>query len=180
MKTIRKKIGLLIAPIFFLSFTGNKYNLTFNDFDKNNDNLINEKEFVEVFTNNFYADWDMVDDEYLDDEDFHIVSYAIWDSDDDNLINEDEWIYGYENYYGDYIDSEFVAVDTDADGFINYDEYYSIIHDTDFYTTWDANDNAILSENEFAEKVFHTWDDNNTGYMTKNEYEDFDMFYFDI
>lgn len=83
---------------------------TFTDWDKNDDGLISRSEFVDVFTDDYVNDWNVIDDAHLDDEDFYTVTYQIWDVDDDELLTEEEWWYGYDYYYGIDFDSYYLDI----------------------------------------------------------------------
>jgi len=178
---MRKIVGLAISIIIFLTLGCNRTtDLTFFDFDKDGNNLISKQEFKDVFTANFYDDWNNDDDEYLDDEDFYLSVYEIWDIDEDRLLSEEEWLMGYDYYYGDYILTDYDAIDIDDDGFIEYEEYTGVLDDTDFYVQWDLDASEYLSEEELANGVFERWDVDNSGKLEMDEYNDFDMYYLDI
>ena len=155
-------------------------NLTFEDFDKDNDNVVDVGEFEETFTANFYNDWNVTDDQYLDDEDFMVSTYDVWDTDDDDLLTEDEWNMGYDYYYGDYVDYDFNAVDIDGDGFVEYTEYDDALIETNYFQDWDNDVDGYLTETELAYGVFNRWDLDNDGVLEPNEYRNFDSYYLDI
>lgn len=177
-----KKILAITMSTIFLIVLGckKKTELTFFDFDQDNNNEISKEEFTEVFTSNFYDDWNKNDDEYLDDEDFYLSVFEIWDADNDNLLSQEEWLLGYDYYYGDYIITDYDAIDVDGDGFIEYAEYTGILDDTDFYLNWDLDASEYLSDKELAQGVFEKWDINNNGTLELNEYSAFDNYYLDI
>jgi Ca2+-binding EF-hand superfamily protein len=155
-------------------------NLKFEDWDKDHSSVIEKDEFRQVFTKYYYKDWNKSEDPYLDDEDFYSSVYRIWDLDNDDYMSEEEWVRGYEYYYGDYVVLEYMDVDIDNDGFIDYDEYYGSLADTDFFMTWDANKDNYLDEEELANGVFEVWDRDDSGVIEKDEYEEFDDYYLEI
>lgn len=171
--------GLFLAAILMAASPVSE-SLTFKDWDKDGNDLISRSEFVEVFTKNYVDDWNVIDDEYLDDEDFYHVTYAMWDVDNDNLLSKEEWQYGYDYYYGDYILDDYVAIDTDGDGFIEYQEYYDVLYPTQYYTVWDVDEDTYLSELELARLVFNNWDINDNNFLELDEYQKFDSYYLDI
>lgn len=180
MKTIKM---ILLSTGMFLILTSGKLlmdNLTFSDWDENGDGLITRSEFVDRFTANYVDDWNVVDDEHLDDEDFYRTTYGIWDEDDDELLSEQEWMFGYDYYYGDYILDDYVGIDADGDGFIEYTEYYDALSGTDYYSEWDVDEDMYLNEYELARMVFNNWDYDDSNFIEKDEYEEFDTFYLDI
>lgn len=172
-------IGIFISTLF-ISAGETSGDLTFEDWDKNEDALISRSEFVERFTANYVDDWNIKDDEHLDDEDFFLSTYNIWDTDDDELLSEEEWLFGYDYYYGDYAINDYLAVDTDGDGFIEYAEYYNYLNPTDFYIVWDVDKDTYLNEFELARVVFNNWDINENNFIEKDEYVKFDTYYLDI
>ncbi len=155
-------------------------NLAFEDFDKNDNDLISYSEFEEVFTSNYYDDWNQKEDEYLDDEDFYLSVYGIWDLDDDELLSEAEWIEGYDYYYGDYIIQGYDAIDIDGDGFIEYVEYKDVLDGTKFFVDWDVDASEYLSEDELAQGVFNIWDLDGDNMLDNDEFYQFDSYYLDI
>jgi Ca2+-binding EF-hand superfamily protein len=179
---MRRFNSILLLSIFSLAFFSceREEELSFADFDNDNDNLIDREEFKETFTANYYDDWNNQDDDYLDDEDFYVSVYDMWDADEDEVLTEEEWIMGYDYYYGDYIVNDYEAVDVDGDGFIEYAEYNDVLGDSDFFATWDVDASEYLSEEELAEGVFTIWDVDNSGYLERDEYDEFDAYYLDI
>lgn len=180
MKTLKTIFALSGLLIIMAGAKAQEENLTFTDWDKNQDGLISRSEFIDIFTYQYTDDWNLKDDEGLDDEDFFVSSYEMWDNDNDEMLTEEEWLFGYDYYFGDYVTVDYVAVDTDGDGFIEYAEYYDILDDTDFYTVWDVDANGYLNEYELARMVFNNWDIDNTNFIELDEYQDFDSHYLDI
>jgi Ca2+-binding EF-hand superfamily protein len=180
IKRLFKHYVSLFVFLFIAFSCDRTEELTFEDFDTDENNVITEEEFENVFTAHYYDDWNNVDDEYLDDEDFYLSVYDVWDADDDELLDEEEWTMGYDYYYGDYVISDYDAIDIDGDGFIEYTEYNDVLVDTDFFVDWDADADDFLNEDELAEGVFHIWDLNNDGMLDREEYIQFDSYYLDI
>lgn len=179
MKTIKYTIAFLSAVVFLFS-CNRVENLSFEDFDKNNDKEISLEEFEDVFTANYYRDWDNDDDPYLDDEDFHTGVYDAFDADDDQMLTEEEWLYGFDYYYGNYIVTDFNDLDLDDDEHISYEEYYNSLGETNFYKDWDRDADDRISEEELATGVFTIWDVDNSGALEADEFEEFDSYYLDI
>lgn len=180
MKTILMNTLTAILALCFTSADLSDENLMFEDWDSNDNSLISRSEFVEQFTSNYVHDWNVIDDDHLDDEDFYTVIYNMWDLDDDERLTEEEWKYSIDYLYGDYVAEDFVAFDTDNDGYIEYVEYYDVLFETDFYDMWDVNDDGYLNEYELARMVFNNWDYDDSNFIERDEYTDFDAFYLDI
>jgi hypothetical protein len=178
---MKKILNIFLSLLVLLTIACNRTtNLTFSDFDTNSNNSIEKEEFMEVFTNNFYNDWNNDDNQYLDDEDFYLSVYDIWDTDNDMLLSKDEWFLGYDYYYGDFILTNYDAIDLDGDGLIDYNEYTGVLRDTEFYTQWDIDASEYLSEEELAAGVFNIWDIDNSNALELDEYTEFDLYYLDI
>lgn len=175
-------LSLLMSSLFMIGRASAQTaeNLSFSDWDKNGDKLISRSEFVDVFTREYYDDWNTTDDEYLDDEDFYTRVYSLWDADEDALLTEEEWTAGYELHYKDYTDDDFIAIDTDGDGYIDYNEFFEVMGDTDYYISWDVDADAYLNQWELARFVFNNWDTNNSNFIDPEEYAYFDIYFEDI
>lgn len=180
MKIINTIFAAIFASMIILSIMALKSNLTFEDWDKDNNSLITRSEFVDRFTKNYSEDWNVNDDEHLDDEDFYTVTFSVWDADKDKLLNQQEWLYGYDNFFGSYVSDDFVAVDADDDDVIEYGEYKNSVAATDYYAVWDIDNDTYLDEHELARVVFNSWDVDDSNFIEKDEYKDFDSYYLDI
>ncbi|MFO8130227.1 MAG: hypothetical protein R6T99_10050 [Bacteroidales bacterium] len=155
-------------------------NLSFEDWDLDNNGTIEQREFVDVFSEHYYDDWNTVNNEYLDDEDFYHTVYNVWDIDDDEAMVREEWIAGYDYFYGDYVVVNYEDIDVNNDEVLLYDEFYNVLRDTDFYHDWDLNKDAYLSDEELGLGLFHIWDVDNSGKIEYDEYVDFDLYYTDF
>ena len=87
---------------------------------------------------------------------------------------------GFDYYYGDYVIYDYMTVDVDNDGYIEYAEYEDIIKPTAFYQDWDKDDDGNIDEEELATGVFEIWDMDNSKFIEMDEYIDFDSYYLDI
>lgn len=179
MNKLQSTLSVLFIVAVIFACNRSK-NLTFEDWDKNNDSLISYEEFEEVFTANFYNDWNQDDDPYLDDEDLYISSFEVWDVDEDDVLSEDEWVVAFDHYFGDYVVSEYNDIDLDDDNAISYDEYYQIVEESGYYLDWNMDKDDYISEEELSEGIFSRWDVNNDLYLDKEEYLAFDDHYLDI
>ncbi len=178
-----KKLYLILINIFFLAtqvFSQPAENLTFQDWDKNNDGIISRYEFVDKFTDNYVDDWDVNDDDHLDDEDFFRKSYIAYDADKDTLLTEKEWLFGYDYNFGEFVVDDFVAIDINNDGFVEYAEYYAALRKTSYFDTWDVDDDNYLDQFELARLVFNSWDFDDSNFIEIDEYDAFDDYYLDI
>lgn len=165
-----------------LAITGcnRETNLGFSDLDLNNDNEINKLEFTEVFTDNFYQDWNKTDDEYLDDDEFHQVVYNVWDANDDRRLSEEEWTMGYDYYYGAHVIVDYDKIDLNKDNYLVMNEFENVLTGTNFFVEWDTDKNLQIDEKELAHGVFERWDIDNSGKLEPDEFAEFDSYYLDI
>lgn len=69
-------------------------------------------------------------------------------------------------------DCEFANdLDDNADCMVSEDEFFDAYDESGLYDTWDANDDGMLSEDEFGEGLFTFYDDNDDGYIDEGEME---------
>ncbi len=181
MKHYKEKflaIGLLL--LFTAQSCNQEENLTYGDFDLNNDYLVEMNEFKKVFTTHYYNEWDSNNDQALDDEDFFVTVYDIWDTNEDEKLTKEEYIMGFDYHYGNYIVEDFAVIDANDDGVLAYSEFYDALYPSKFYEDWNLDDDDMLSENELAENVFKRWDYDNSGSIDLDEFSDFDSYYLEI
>jgi len=154
---------------------------TFEDWDKDGDNLIERNEFTDVFAKEFFSVWNADDERGLIEEGFFKESYAGLDTDNDGFLTDEEWLVGFNYFYDDYVvEEEMGFVDMNDDGKISYDEYYDVIYDTEMFTDIDMDSDNYISEYELADYVFDNWDFNDSGALSRSEYNRFDWYYLDV
>lgn len=181
---IRSKVNILTFSIMVSAFfvaCERQEDLNFADFDRNGDGLIQQIEFTEVFTIHYYDDWNLEDDEYLDDEDFYSSVFKVWDENSDDVLSREEWTGGYDYYYGNYVVVvDYEEVDRDQSGQVSIEEYNDWAFGTSFYNDWDTDKDKNLSEAELARGLFNIWDTDNSGTIEKDEFKEFESTYLDI
>lgn len=175
MKTIKKlQLALVTVSIPLASFAQTR---GFSDFDKDKDGLIENREFVTVFTTYYIDDWAGTEKGGLDDGDFYATTFAIIDKDDSDFIDEDEWDLGYDLFYGAYLYDNLAMYDVNRDGLISYTEYYDVLYDSDFFRTWNVDRDGTIDQYEFADGIFDSWDQNNNSVINKSEFNMLDQFF---
>lgn len=179
---IKNLISAILALVMgvLMMFSCKNENLSFKNFDKNKNANIEKEEFVEVFKNNYYRDWNNKNNDYLDDEDFYRSFFSVWDADKDKFLDTGEWSNAYDSYFKDYIINDFAAIDINRDDHVDYREYSNTITDSDFFKGWDTDENSYLSDEELANGVFNKWDSDQNGKLSKEEFDRFDDYYSDI
>ncbi len=181
----------------YVGNAGTSYEMNDNDNDvdvfdnnaNNNDMVDNDRDDNGVFDSG-KNDTGILDDNDNDNEGlsnetndtfdnnrFYESSYLMWDADKDNRLNQDEWQSGYDYSYGDYLNNDFNSYDTDKDGYLEYQEYYDSLGNTDYYSKWDTNKDNSLDNKEYSDMVFDSWDRNKNGYIDQNEYNDYSSSY---
>jgi len=175
--TVPLLVIIVILTLLFFSCNREK-NLTFEDWDRDNNNTIEPTEFTDTFMKNYYDDWNSTDNEYLDDEDFHKVTYTLWDTNDDNILSPKEYTVGYK-YHDKHMKEDYKFVDVDENDSITYEEYKNSITDN-YYADWDTNSDGKINNEELALGVFNNWDTNDDLRLDKVEYKEFDFHYSDI
>lgn len=155
---------------------------TFSEWDKDDDNLIEEHEFELKFADEYYSFWsEDAEPKGIIEEGFFKESFAGLDADNDNYLSDEEWLVGYNYFYDDYIiNEEFAYIDTDDDGRLEYDEYYDVIYNTNYFTDVDLDEDNYISEYELAEYVFNNWDTDDNGVISRYEFNAFKAYYLDV
>ncbi|WP_424495251.1 DUF7282 domain-containing protein [Salinimicrobium sp. GXAS 041] len=138
--------GLATITITVMMEPGNAG--SFSDFDTNADGSLDADEFANTYANDFVG-WDTDADGSLNDEEFFNTTFGNTDVDDDDAISEEEWNAGYTGMYSSYVnEDDFGTWDADTDGVLNSDEWYQGFGATDVYTTYDADANSAVTEDE--------------------------------
>ncbi|QSE97468.1 EF-hand domain-containing protein [Fulvivirga lutea] len=175
-----KKLTFLIATLLATSQLFAQ-DMTFDDWDTDDDGLIERFEFTQKFVDNYFKMWDPSETEGILEEDFFKSSYAGLDTDGDQMLSDEEWLIGYNYFYEDYITTaEVNFVDVNNDGRITYEEYHDVLYDLDYFTDVDVDEDNYISEYELADYVFDNWDFNDNGTIGVYEYSRFDWYYLDV
>lgn len=125
----------------------------YEDWDRDDDNFIDENEFETAFTEtNYYQGWDEDDDDLLDENELYEGTFDALDTDNDNYLDEDEWntMNKYFTDAGYNLEDDFEAWDDDDDELVAMDEYTTNLGETDVFTDWDADDDNFVDEDELT------------------------------
>jgi len=162
------------AFIFFSCNDEGRSEFTYEDWDTDQNAIIDNNEFDNVFTNSPYFDtWDQNNNDYISEEEFYEGYITMMDSDQSGDLGPSEWDEAFNAYFGglDYEkDTAFKDWDVNQDGTLTSEEIMSALEETDYYDKWDHNNNDRIDENEFAESTFTTWDTDGDGYVQAEEY----------
>lgn len=119
----------------------------------------------------YFDDWDVNDDEILDNDELSDGLYDTWDNNSDGIIDNDEWNYGFNDEFSeDY--NEFGDWDADGNGEIDNTEFTDVYENSGLYDNWNTNEEAGIDENESAEGIFSVFDGDNDGFLGKDEASD--------
>lgn len=151
-----------------------KSEFAYEDWDTDQNEIIDNNEFDNVFTNSPYFDnWNQNGDDYISEEEFYEGYLMMMDADQDSELGPSEWDEAFNAYFGglDYDkDTAFKDWDVNQDGTLTKEEIRSALEETDYFDKWDHNNNNRIDENEFAESTFTTWDTDGDGYVQAEEY----------
>lgn len=135
-----------------------------------------EDEFYTTFTGtNYYEDWDLDDDNFLDDDEFTTSFYQTWDTDNDGMIEEAEWTTAVADYNLE--GADWAAWDTDGDGFIETAEFDTGFDNMGWYTAWDTDGDGLIEEREYTDAVYTIWDENDDDVLDDTEYVYYETYY---
>lgn len=175
-------LKIILSGFLILSTTSLFAQQNFEDWDKDDDYLIEKEEFKDKFTDEYFSAWsEGADPQGILEEGFFRESFAGLDTDNDGFLSDEEWLIGYNYFYEDYLVNEEIGfIDINKDGMIDYDEYYDVIYNTAYFTDVDLDDDNYISEYELAEYVFNNWDTDNNGVLSRYEWNSFKAYYLDV
>lgn len=161
----------LFSFLFLFSAVG--FAQDFEMYDRNDDDMWDENEFNESFTEDKFDAWDSDEDDNIEDNEFYDSTFRFTDDDNNFGINETEWNDGVNDMFGDYAGvNEFGTFDTDDDGIIDNNEWGAGFGDTEWFDTYDADNDGFVDNDELNDGVFNDWDTDNDGFLDRNEYSD--------
>lgn len=144
---------------------------------KMDDDLFETNDFFDQFNaGNLFEDWDLNDDDLLDENEFNESNYGIWDTDNDGILEENKWKKDIDQFglTGEAWD----GWDANHDNQVDKNEFNSALDDDNYFSTWDADKNKGLTEREYTDGIFGLWDDDDDGLLEKEKYEGYYRSYF--
>jgi hypothetical protein len=177
------KLHTFLFTLLFIGFnlTIHAKDMSFDDWDADDDGRIERHEFSEKFIANYFNSWGAENEAGILEEGFFKQSYAGLDSDNDKFLSDEEWLVGQHYFYDEYIVyDEIESADINKDGHISYDEYYDIMYDTKYFNDIDLDSDNYISQYELANYIFDNWDTNESGTISRSEYKRFDWYYLDV
>ena len=118
----------------------------FAEFDQDDDSRWNEEEFTASNTRGI-AEWDENQDDSLDQNEFYTATFNTVDVNRDSNLDETEWNEARENRYGDYIaEDDWDLFDANDDNMIDSEEWNTGLADSEWFGTYDADDNEFIDD----------------------------------
>lgn len=145
----------------------------FTQYDRNRDNRWDENEFSESYQGEF-SGYDADTSGDLNNEEFTGATFRSVDRDRNNTINRQEWDEGYNNTFGDYANQDdFDRFDTDRSGDLSDTEWNQGFAESNWFGTYDEDQNQAVSGQEWSRANFSRWDRNNDGYLDEQEFQEY-------
>ncbi|MFD2515972.1 hypothetical protein ACFSRY_19020 [Pontibacter locisalis] len=124
---------------------------------------------------NYYEDWDLNDDNLLNEDEFTTSFFQTWDTNNDNALVENEWKtaakdFGIEN-------EDVLTWDGNFDGVLDEVEFRTGLANNGWYDTWDTNKDNMISEQEYTDGVFMIFDRNDDNVLDDTEYVYYNTYY---
>lgn len=132
------------------------------------DNWDNNRFNTTFASNDRYEEWDENDDNMLDENEFYGSYYNTWDVNDDEGLDEEEWNnatrdFGLEG-------QNWADWDTNTDNKLDENEFRTGAANNNYYGDWDKDGDKMLNEREYTDGIFGLWDDDDDGAITNDEY----------
>lgn len=124
-------------------------------------------------TTTYYVDYDKNNNGILDSKEFYNYAYTAWDLNRDGWISDAEWKVSTARWYGPTSTQykTYTYWDKNADGKIDASEFDTTITATPLYTTWDVNGDGTIGNDEYAAASFRLYDTNNDGVLSMDEWK---------
>lgn len=143
----------------------------FTQYDTDRDDRWSENEFSESYQREF-SGYDRDTSGDLNNEEFTAATFRSIDRDRNNTISRQEWDEGYNNDFGDYANQDdFDRFDTDRSGDLSDTEWNEGFRESNWFGTYDEDQNQTVSSQEWNRAAFSRWDSNNDGYLDRQEFE---------
>lgn len=143
----------------------------FGSYDANRDDQWDENEFSEAYQ----ADFSGYDDDTtgdLNEEEFAGATFRSTDLNRDNSVDRQEWDEGITTSFGDYAKKEdFDRFDSDRSGGLSDAEWSTGFAQSNWFTSYDADQDKAVNAGEWTRANFSRWDKNGDGFLSKEEFE---------
>ncbi|MFN7025497.1 MAG: hypothetical protein ACK4QP_13455 [Pseudorhizobium sp.] len=168
-KLIKMRSAMLATALLIPTASFGQATWTYTDWDSDGNLELTDKEFQSGFSQaGTFGAWDRDGTAGLSEGEFATGVFASWDADNDLQITEDEYGAGSQRWYGADYATPFTDYDADTSGFIDRTEFGSA-WDNDYYNTWDADDDSLLSEDEYNTGIYGAADLDSNKVITVEE-----------
>lgn len=132
----------------------------FGEWDIDENGGINEAEYASGFENDGVLEkWDANEDGILDDDEFGEMFYTIFDADRDDRLTVEEFDRGVDSFFGEQaVNLSIPRWDADGDGIISRDEFTQTAGDSELFSTFDGNRDGVLESDEMEDGLFDVAD----------------------
>ena len=142
----------------------------FAHYDTNDNGSLDVQEVSETYPDNFTDFWDTDGDGFLSKEEFYSTTLKNTDIDMDEHVSEDEWSDGYTSMYSNWAEDSFSMFDESQNAFLNVDEWNQIFSESQWFETYDADNDTNVTEEEWDTGVFGDWDTDDDGQIDEDEF----------
>lgn len=135
--------------------------------DANGDGMYDIDEFSNVYSKG-YNDWDVDADGKINQDEFFNNNYNQLDINHDGRLTNEEWTSG-NRYYGKYVPAD--KYSKNPPQYLSREEFAKRFSETDYYKSYDSDNNGFIDNNELNGATFNRLDQNHDGKLDKTELE---------
>ena len=130
--------------------------------------------YLDLYETDMFEDWDMDDDNMLDKKEFSMAFYNTLDANNDNMLDANEWAVGIKDF-GLNKDQrwDWSAWDKNNDRKIKKEEFSMGMEQMEMFNAWDKNNDNMLDEKEYADGILVLWTEaDDDGTLDEAEYKE--------
>jgi hypothetical protein len=95
-----------------------------------------------------FNDWDANNNDELNQKEFSLGAFGNWDANNNDEITQEEFNTGTDTWFGNY-NGNFNDWDANNNEVLNQEEFNEGIQSNGLFEEWDADNNNVIAENEF-------------------------------
>jgi hypothetical protein len=145
-----KRIGTALCLFLMVGF------VACDDDDENVEVFDTNRFFTDFNSVGLFDDWDLDNDNLLNEDEFTVSYYETWDLDNDGILEKNEW----DTAVADFgvTGADWDAWDADADGVLEMEEFETGFGTFNYFDDWDLDDDGLLRDREYTDGVFGLWE----------------------